>query len=97
MQSDLSRPQLCESRGIDTRRYAQDDPRGFLDEFRDGAILDEIQRAPELPSYIQGIIDADQRPGRFILTGSVHLQMTETVSQSLAGRTGILQLLPLSY
>jgi uncharacterized protein len=82
---------------IDTRRYARDDPRGFLQEFHDGVILDEIQRAPELPSYIQGLVDADQRAGRFILTGSEHLQMTETVSQSLAGRTGILQLLPLSY
>lgn len=82
---------------LDTRRFAQEDPRGFLDQFSDGLILDEIQRCPDLPSYIQGRVDDDPRVGRFILTGSEHLQMTETVSQSLAGRTGVLHLLPLSF
>ena len=54
----------------DTRRYAADDPRGFLAQCTQGAVLDEIQRAPELASYLQGMVDADPQPGRYILTGS---------------------------
>ncbi len=78
----------------DVRRYAADDPRGFLASYPDGAIFDEIQRAPELPSYLQGIVDADPTPGRFILTGSQQFELMTQVSQSLAGRTGVLRLLP---
>jgi len=80
----------------DLRRFATSDPRGFLAQYRDGAILDEIQRAPELPSYLQQMVDEDPRTGRFILTGSQNLLMLETVSQSLAGRAALLTLLPLS-
>ncbi|MCH7224774.1 ATP-binding protein [Haloferula sp. A504] len=80
----------------DVRAFAVEDPRGFLKEVEDGAVLDEIQRVPELMSYLQGMVDADPTPGRFILTGSQHFLMMEKVSQSLAGRTGILTLLPLS-
>lgn len=54
----------------DIRRYAADDPRGFLASYSQGAIFDEIQRAPELTSYLQGMVDANPQPGRFILTGS---------------------------
>jgi len=79
----------------DVRSFAIDDPRGFLGQYPDGAILDEIQRAPELPSYLQGIIDADPRCGRWILTGSHNLLLLESVSQSLAGRTSVLRLLPM--
>lgn len=79
----------------DTRRYAREDPRGFLAGLGDGAILDEIQRAPELTSYLQVLVDADPRPGRFILTGSEHLAVTQATSQSLAGRSAVLHLLPL--
>ena len=78
----------------DTRLYAADDPRGFLAQYAEGAILDEIQRAPELASYLQGIVDADPRPGRFILTGSHQFELMTQVSQSLAGRTAVLRLLP---
>ena len=78
----------------DTRLYAADDPRGFLAQYEEGAILDEIQRAPELASYLQGIVDADPRPGRFILTGSHQFELMTQVSQSLAGRTAVLRLLP---
>jgi predicted AAA+ superfamily ATPase len=53
----------------DQRRFALDDPRGFLAQHPDGAVLDEIQRAPDLLSYLQGMVDEDRRPGRFILTG----------------------------
>jgi hypothetical protein len=80
----------------DTRERALTDPRGFLRGLADGAVLDEIQRAPDLLSYIQGIVDDDPRPGRFVLTGSQNLLLLESVSQSLAGRTRLLNLHPLS-
>lgn len=81
----------------DERRFALDDPRGFLDAHREGAILDEIQRTPDLLSYIQPLIDEDNAPGRFILTGSQQFNVREALSQSLAGRTGILTLLPFDW
>jgi hypothetical protein len=80
----------------DIRAYAVADPRGFLEEHKDGAILDEVQRVPDLLSYLQEMVDTDRRVGRFILTGSQHFLMMRDVSQSLAGRTAILTLLPLS-
>src|SRR5690606_35092228 len=73
------------------------DPRGFLKQFEGGVILDEIQNTPELPSYIQESVDIDDQPGRFVLTGSHHLAISESVAQSLAGRTAVLHLLPLSH
>lgn len=79
----------------DVRARAIEDPRGFLAQ-GDRLILDEIQRAPELLSYIQGLVDADPRPGRFVLTGSQNLLLMESVSQTLAGRTAFLRLYPLS-
>lgn len=82
---------------LETRRWAKEDPRGFLQQFSKGVILDEIQRAPELPSYIQGIVDTTNRPGNFILTGSQQFEITFAVSQSLAGRTAILKLLPFAF
>jgi predicted AAA+ superfamily ATPase len=80
----------------DVRAFAMEDPRAFLAEFPRGAIIDEVQRAPELPSYLQGIIDADPKRGRWILTGSQNLALLESISQSLAGRTAMLHLLPLA-
>lgn len=80
---------------LDTRQRALSDPRGFLLGFqKNGAILDEIQRAPELLSYLQEEIDKDNRPGRFILTGSHQVSLKRGVAQSLAGRVAILTLLP---
>ena len=81
----------------DTRSFATDDPRAFLAQFPEGAMLDEVQRTPELPSYLQGIIDEDPVPGRWILTGSQNLALSESVSQSLAGRSAVLHLLPLAW
>lgn len=78
----------------DTRRFAIEDPRGFLADLRGGAILDEIQRAPELASYLQGMVDEDPSPGRFVLTGSQQFELMRGVTQSLAGRTAIVRLLP---
>jgi len=80
----------------DVLEHAGADPRGFLGQFKDGVILDEIQRLPELLSYIQTIVDEKHRNGMFILTGSQQLLMLDRVSQSLAGRTALLRLLPLS-
>ena len=80
----------------DIRTFAQDDPRALLDQFPDGAVIDEIQRCPDLLSYLQGRIDEDPRVGRWILTGSQNLLLLESVGQSLAGRVALLHLLPLS-
>ncbi|MFN8546949.1 MAG: ATP-binding protein [Candidatus Eisenbacteria bacterium] len=80
----------------DVRLEANEDPRGFLARLGNGAILDEVQRAPDLPSYLQEIVDRDPRPGRFVLTGSQNLLLMDRVSQSLAGRTAIARLLPLT-
>jgi len=78
----------------DIRRQAMTDPRGLLQHAQEGAILDEIQRAPELLSYLQGMIDEDRKSGRFILTGSHQPLVHQAISQSLAGRTAVLELLP---
>lgn len=79
----------------DTRQFATDDPRGFLNQYKNGAIIDEIQRVPELTSYIQGFVDeADNKPGRFILTGSQQFEVIDTINQSLVGRTALIKLLP---
>ena len=80
----------------DTRRIALADPRRFLARFPNGAVLDEVQRAPELLSYLQGRVDAAQRMGEFVVTGSQQFGLMDGITQSLAGRVGMLQLLPLS-
>ena len=80
----------------DVREFAQQDPKAFLAQFPDGAVLDEIQNVPSLLSWIQVLTDADPRQGRFVLTGSHQLQVSAQVTQSLAGRTAVLDLLPLS-
>lgn len=81
----------------DVRRFALEDPRGFLGQYPDGAVLDEVQRAPELLSYLQGIVDRQTRPGMFVLTGSQQLDLLARVSQTLAGRAALLSLLPFSF
>jgi uncharacterized protein len=78
----------------DNRMLATDDPRGFLARYDGQVIIDEAQRAPDLLSYIQTAVDHDDSPGRFVLTGSHNLLLMQHVSQSLAGRCGILHLLP---
>jgi len=79
----------------DVRAAAEADPRGFLSQ--GGAILDEVQRLPELLSYVQGIVDRAGKPGMFILTGSHQPRLHEAISQSLAGRTAMLALWPFSF
>jgi predicted AAA+ superfamily ATPase len=81
----------------DTLELATQDPRGFLSGFPKGAILDEIQRAPQLFNYLQEILDNTDEDGLFILTGSNNILLQENISQTLAGRIGILDLFPLSF
>lgn len=80
----------------DIRLFATEDPRGFLNGYPNGAILDEVQRVPQLFSYLQEILDNSDQYGLFVLTGSNNFLLQESISQSLAGRVGYLQLLPLS-
>lgn len=82
---------------LDIRDFAGSDPRGFLAEYADGAIIDEIQHVPALLTYLQSDIDTRPDPGRFILTGSQHFGLSQSITQSLAGRCGILVLLPPSF
>ena len=80
--------------GLEERRFAAADPKGFLDRFGAGVVIDEIQRVPELLSYIQLYADEHGKPGFYILTGSQNLLLLEGISQSLAGRTALVTLLP---
>jgi predicted AAA+ superfamily ATPase len=80
----------------DVRLAAEMDPRGFLAQLKDGGTLDEIQRLPQLLSYIQGIVDKTGQPSKFILTGSHQPDLHQAITQSLAGRTAVLTLLPFS-
>lgn len=80
----------------ETRAFATEDPKAFLSQYPSRVILDEIQRAPQLLSYLQSQVDGHPGNGQFVLTGSHQLALRAAVSQSLAGRTGMLHLLPLS-
>ncbi len=81
---------------IDQRSIAVEDPRGFLSNYPNGAIIDEIQRVPDLFSYLQTIVDQTNLPGQFVISGSQNFLLMESISQSLAGRVALLKLLPLS-
>lgn len=80
----------------DERNMAAQDPKGFLGRFPQGAIFDEIQREPNLLSYLQGIVDERRRMGEFVVTGSQQFGLMQSITQSLAGRIGLVQLLPLA-
>lgn len=81
---------------IDTQNIAIDDPRGFLETECEGMIIDEVQRVPELFSYIQSIIDKPNTSGKFIILGSQNFLLMQNISQTLAGRIAILKLMPFS-
>jgi predicted AAA+ superfamily ATPase len=81
---------------LDLREFAAGDPRGFLAQYPGGAVFDEAQRAPGLFSYLQTEVDRDRRAGRFVLTGSQQFGLLAGISQSLAGRVGLVHLLPFS-
>lgn len=80
----------------DAREFAESDPRAFLAQFDEGAIIDEIQRVPTLLSYLQVVGDEARRNGLYVLTGSEQFRLSSAISQSLAGRTALLRLLPFS-
>lgn len=80
---------------LDVRNYAKNDPVAFLNQTKDGMVLDEVHRVPELLSYIQGIVD-NHPHRRFILSDSSNFMLIRSVSQSLAGRVGLFDLLPMS-
>jgi uncharacterized protein len=82
---------------MDQRDLAHSDPRRFLAQYPDGAILDEVQRCPDLFSYLQGVVDDKRQPGQFVLTGSQQFNLLSGITQSLAGRVGLLNLLPFTY
>ncbi len=79
----------------DDRQFAQSDPRGFLNNYPEGAIFDEVQRVPDLFSYLQGIVD-ENKSAKYVLSGSQNFLLSEQIGQSLAGRVGILKLMPFS-
>ncbi len=81
---------------LDNRAFASEDPRGFLQTYQTGAIIDEAQLVPSLLSYIQTWVDRERKKGQFILTGSNQFLLEEKMAQSLAGRVSLLRLLPLS-
>ena len=80
----------------DQREFAESDPRGFLSQFNNGAILDEIQHVPDLLSYLQVLADDSGRNSQFVPTGSEQFRLSDAINQSLAGRTALLRLLPFS-
>ena len=81
---------------LDQQAFAKEDPRGFLTQEKNGLLIDEIQNCPDLFSYIQGIVDRNKKSGYFIVTGSQQFGLLSKISQSLAGRTGLVELLPFS-
>lgn len=81
---------------LDIRSFAENDPIAFLNQNEEGMILDEVHNAPDLLSYIQGIVD-EHPDKRYILSGSSQFAMLKRVTQSLAGRTAVFELMPLSY
>ena len=80
----------------DQRAFAEEDPRAFLARLPQGAILDEAQRCPALFSYLQTRVDAEKKMGQFVLTGSQQFGLLSNITQTLAGRVGMVQLLPFS-
>lgn len=81
---------------LDTRSRALEDPRGFLNRYQDGAIFDEIQKTPDLLSYLQEIVDTKKINGQYVITGSQNFSLSRHIAQSLSGRIGMTTLLPLS-
>jgi predicted AAA+ superfamily ATPase len=82
---------------LDERQFAREDPKGFLNNYRDGVIIDEVQYVPELFSYLQAVTDQRKINGEYLLTGSQNFLLSHHIAQSLAGRVALLTLLPFSF
>jgi len=82
---------------ITNRAFAENDPLQFLNKYGKGAVIDEIQRASSLISYLQTFVDNKGRNSLFVLTGSRQFELMDSINQSLAGRTALIRLLPFSY
>lgn len=95
-QNALPEYEYCNLESPDERAFAEEDPVAFLDQFKQNVIIDEIQRVPKLLNYIQVRVDKNRINGEFVLTGSHQLELSAAITQSLAGRTAIIKLLPLS-
>lgn len=80
----------------ENRQFALSDPKGFLNTYQTGAVFDEIQRTPELLSWLQQHLDESEEKGKFILTGSNNFLLLEQITQTLAGRVAYIDLLPFS-
>lgn len=80
----------------DVRNFALEDPKGFLNQYKEGAILDEAQRVPQLFSYLQQVLDESKEFSKFIITGSNNFLLQQSITQSLAGRVGYINLMPFS-
>ncbi|MBI2602001.1 MAG: ATP-binding protein [Deltaproteobacteria bacterium] len=96
VQSLFKRKPYVSLEDLDQRNFAQRDPRGFLGRYDEGVILDEAQRCPDLFSYLQSFVDARKKMGLVVLTGSQHFALLSGISQSLAGRVALTELLPFS-
>lgn len=96
VQNTFSKKPYVNLEDLDVRELAKSDPRGFLEQYPEGAILDEVQRVPSILSYIQVIVDKKKQKGQFILTGSHQIELHEAISQSLAGRTDLLSMYPMT-
>ena len=81
----------------ESRAFAQEDPKGFLETYPEKVIFDEVQRVPDLFSYLQGVVDEANIEGQFILSGSQNFLLLEKITQSLAGRVALFKLLPFSF
>jgi hypothetical protein len=81
----------------DVRLFAENDPLGFLKEYDDQVILDEVQRVPQLFSYLQTKVDESKKMGQYILSGSQNFHLLNSISQTLAGRVVLFKLLPLDF
>ena len=97
MTNDFYAWQYVNLESLTEREFAQQDPKGFLETYQNGVILDEIQYVPELFSYLQVVTDERQRTGEYMLTGSQNFLLMEQITQSLAGRVAVFNLLPLSW
>ena len=96
VQSVFKRKKYVSLEDLDQQAFAKEDPKAFLNQSKNGLLIDEIQNCPDLFSYIQGIVDKNKKSGHFIVTGSQQLGLLSGISQSLAGRTGLVELLPFS-